>query len=61
MTNFRLFQNERVCRQQIVICDENGRKLFKRVENIEGKGAISPFPTVFLRLVLQTRKKIRDC
>ena len=26
---------------------ENGRKLSKRAENTVGKGAISPFPTVF--------------
>ena len=41
--------------------DENGRKFSKRVENTVGKGrncsirAISPFPTVFKRLLLQTR------
>ena len=27
--------------------EENGRKLLKPVENTVGKGAISPFPTVF--------------
>ena len=32
MTNFRLFQTERVCRQQFKF-DENGRKLSKQIEN----------------------------
>ena len=40
MTNFRLFQTERVCRQQFQI-NENGRKLSKRVENTVGKGEIA--------------------
>ena len=37
---------------------QNGRKLSKHEENIVGKGeiAISPFPSVFKRLVLQTCK-----
>ena len=52
MTNFRLFQTERVCRRHFKF-DENGRKLSEWVENTVGKGqncllrAISPFPTVF--------------
>ena len=46
MRKFRLFQTERVYRQRIQI-DENGIKFYKTVENIMGKGAISPFPTVF--------------
>ena len=43
--------------------DEHGRKFSKWIENTVGKGrncslrAISPFPTVFKRLVEQTRKK----
>ena len=35
---------------------ENGRKLFKQAVNTVKKGAISPFPSVFKRFVLQTRK-----
>ena len=43
--------------------DENGRKLSKWVEKTAGKGeillrAISPFPTVFKRLVSQGRQKV---
>ena len=45
-TNFKLFQAQRVCRRQFKF-DENGRKLSKQIENTVGKGAISPFPTVF--------------
>ena len=43
--------------------DENGRKFSKRVENAVGKGkiAISPFPTVFKRLVSQGRQKVSLC
>ena len=40
MTNFRLFQTERVCRQQLKF-KENGRKLPKWVENTVGKGEIA--------------------
>ena len=40
MTNFRLFQTERICRRQFQI-DENGRKLSKQVENTVGKGEIA--------------------
>ena len=44
----------------MVNCNENGRKLSKRVENTEGKGEIaSNFSfsnSVFNGLVLQTRK-----
>ena len=39
-TNFRLLQTERVCRRQFQF-DENGRKLFKQVENTVGKGEIT--------------------
>ena len=39
-TNFRLFQTERVCRQNFKF-DENGRKLSKRVENTVRKGKIA--------------------
>ena len=40
MTNFRLFQTERVCRQQFQF-DENDRKFSKGVENTVGKGEIA--------------------
>ena len=36
-TNFRLFQNERLCRRQFYI-DEKERKFSKRVENTVRKG-----------------------
>ena len=45
-TNFRLFQTERVSDDNFKF-DGNGRKFSKKVENTVGKGAISPFPTVF--------------
>ena len=51
-TNFRLFQTERVCRQQIKF-HENGRKSFIWVKKHCGQRrncsfrAISPFRTVF--------------
>ena len=35
-TNFRLFQNEKICRQQFKIW-WNGREFSKRVENTLGK------------------------
>ena len=38
MTNFRLFQTERVCNFKF---DENSRKLSKWVENTVGKGEIA--------------------
>ena len=53
MTNFLLFQTERVGRWQFQTWQK--RQLFKRVENTVEKGeiarlrAISPFPTVFLK------------
>ena len=40
MTNFRLFQTERVCRQQFEF-DGNGRKFFRRVEKTVRKGEIA--------------------
>ena len=60
--NFKLFQTEKVCRQQAdnnYEFDENGRKLSKRVENTVGKGEIACFSFsngVFKRLELQTHK-----
>ena len=40
MTNFRLFQIERVSKDSFKF-DENGRKFFKPVENTVGKGEIA--------------------
>ena len=48
MTNFRLFQTERVCRQQNIEFDENGRKLSKQVENTVGKGEIACYKQFLL-------------
>ena len=42
MTNFRLFQSERVCRRQFKL-DEIGRKFSKQVENTVGKGEIARY------------------
>ena len=47
MTNFRLFQTERVCRRQFKF-DENGRKLSKLVENTVGKGEIAHYEQFLL-------------
>ena len=47
MTDFRLFQTERVCRWQFQIW-RNGRKLSKRVENIVGKGEIAHYEEFLL-------------
>ena len=64
--NFRLFQTERVCRQQFQF-DENGRKLAKRVENTAGKGEIARYEqfllshSVFKSLVSQGRQKVSLC
>ena len=41
MTNFTLFQTDRVCRRQFQF-DENGRQLSKQVENTVGKGKFCP-------------------
>ena len=40
MTDFRLFQTERVCKQHFQ-SDDNGINFSKRVENIVGKGVIA--------------------
>ena len=40
MTNFLLFQAERLCKQQFKY-DGNGRKFSKTVENTVGKGEIA--------------------
>ena len=61
MTNFRLFQTERVCRRQFKL-DKNGRQFSRWIENTAGKGEIvvtSNFSfshRVFKRLLLQTCK-----
>ena len=47
MTNFRLFQTEKVCRRQFKI-GENGRKLFKPVENTVEKGEIARYEQFLL-------------
>ena len=57
-TNFRLFQTERVCRRQIQICRkwhkviQAGRKHCGKRRNCSSR-AISPFPTVFSKGLLQ--------
>ena len=59
--NIRLFQNERLCRRQFQIWWKS-QKVLKKGRKHCGKRrnwslrAISPFPTVFSSLVLQTRK-----
>ena len=45
MTDFRLFQTERVCRR---LFDESGRKLSKGVENTVGKGEIARYEQFLL-------------
>ena len=47
MTNVRLFQTERVCRQQFKF-DENGEKVSKRVENTVGKEEIACYEQFLL-------------
>ena len=47
MTNYRLFQIERLCRRQFNF-GENGRKLFKPVENTVGKGEIAGYEQFLL-------------
>ena len=49
MTNFSLFQTERVCRRQFQF-DENDRKLSKGIENTVGKGEIACFKQFLLFL-----------
>ena len=47
MTNFRLFQTERVCNNNLKF-DENGSKISKQVENIVGKGEIACYEQFLL-------------
>ena len=64
MTNFRLFQTERVCRQQFQICQkwqkviQTGRKHCGKRRNCS-LWAISPFPTVFSKGLFP--RGIRSC
>ena len=66
MTDFRLFQTERVCRRQFQF-DENGRKLSKQVENTVGKGEIACyeqfllFPQYFQKDCFPGRQKVSLC
>ena len=47
MTNFILFQTERVCRRQFKF-DENGRNSSKRIENTLEKGDIARYEQYLL-------------
>ena len=47
-TNFRLFQIERVCRQQFFRFEEYGRKLSRWVENTVGKREIARYEQFLL-------------
>ena len=64
MTNFRLFQTERDCRQQFKF-DENREELSKKVRKHCEKrrncslGAISPFPTMFSKELYSRDVKTR--
>ena len=66
MTDFRLFQTERGCRQHFLF-DENGRKLSEWVENTEGKGEIAHneqfllFPQCFHYVLYYRQVKTRAC
>ena len=66
MTNFRLFQTERVCRRQLQF-DETGEKLSKRIENTVGKGEIAPyeqfllFPQCFQKACFPGASKVSLC
>ena len=65
-TNFRLFQTETVCRRQFLIWQkwqkviQTGRKHCGKRRNCSLQ-AISPFPSVFKRLVSQGRQKVSLC
>ena len=65
-TNFRLFQIERLCRRQFKIWRkwqkviQTGRKHCGKKINCSLR-AISPFPSVFKRLVSQGRQKVSLC
>ena len=58
MTNFRLFQTERLFADDNFEFNENGRKLSKWVEN---NVAISPFLTVFSKDLNRRHIKTRVC
>ena len=46
MANLRHFQNGELEEDNVKV-DQNGGKVIVKVENTVGKGAISPFPTMF--------------
>ena len=63
MTNFRLFQTDRVCSDNFKF-DENCRKFSKLVENTAGKGEIARYEQllVFLQCFQKTcTVKTRAC
>ena len=66
MTNFRLFQTERVCRQQFQIWEkwqivlQMGRKHCGKRRNCSLR-AISPFPTLFSKILYCRNVKTRAC
>ena len=66
MTNYRLFQTERVCRQQFQVRQkwqkviQMGRKHCGKRRNCSLR-AIPPFSSVFKRLVFQGRQKTSLC
>ena len=47
MTSFRLFQTERICRDNLKF-DENGEKFSERIENTVGKGEIARYEQFLL-------------
>ena len=47
MANLRLFQTERICKQQLKF-DENSGELSKWLENTEGKGEIAHYEQFLL-------------
>ena len=62
-TNFMLFQIDRVCRRQFQILWKWNKVLQMGIKHCGKRRncslrAISPFPCVFKRLLLQTRKKL---
>ena len=66
MTNFGLFQTDRVCNNNFKL-NENGRKFSKRKENTVGKGKIANNEQFLLllqysikRLVLHTHKNLQS-
>ena len=66
MTNFRLFQHERIAEDNFKF-DENGRKFIQMDRKYCGKrrncllAAISPFPTVYTKDLYCRYVKTRAC